>query len=177
VLISNLSLTEQEVRAFVGPKADYYLKQWRPVLEGKGNVRSATGFNWTALLLSGLWIPYRKMYPVAAIFFVVSLGAGIVEDIICGFLGRPEAPVLLARLEGLVASTVCGRFGNAWYLSHTQKTIAKLRGLGLQEDAYFQVLARRGGASIAAVLGFWLLAICASALIFLLTELALHGPL
>ncbi len=53
------TLTEEEIRAFVGSNADYFLKKWRPALEGLSN---KAGFNCAAFCLSGFWFPYHKMY-------------------------------------------------------------------------------------------------------------------
>jgi hypothetical protein len=50
------NLTEAEIRAFVGKKADYYLASWSSVLHHGGR---RTKFNWAAFFFSGLWIPYR----------------------------------------------------------------------------------------------------------------------
>jgi hypothetical protein len=87
------TLNAQEVAAFVGEKAGYYLQKWRPVLDGTGNAGNATGFNWAAFFLSGLWLPYRKMYRATAIFFGVILLETLFEEIIyVGILGKPEAP-------------------------------------------------------------------------------------
>jgi len=59
--ITMSDLKDDEIAAFVGKKAGYYLEKWRPVLDGTGNAGNVTGFNWAACLLSGLWLPYRKM--------------------------------------------------------------------------------------------------------------------
>lgn len=164
-------LTEQEAKAFVGSKADYYLRRWLPALEDMGNPGNATGFNLAALLLSGLWLPYRKMYKPALIFFGVLLLEGFFEEIVyVGFLSRPEAPGYLGRFVGLVAGVVCGGFGNEWYLSHAQKVITEIRSRGLAEDAYFEALAKRGGTNIAASLGFLLLFIVTGVLMTALLE-------
>jgi hypothetical protein len=166
--------TEQEVRAFVGPKSDYYLKKWHLALEGMGNAGNATGFNWAALFLSGLWLPYRKMYRATLIFFGVILLETLFEEIVyVGFLGRPEAPGTLGRFVGFVAGLVCGGFGNAWYLAHAQKTIGKMQSQGLPEDAYFKALTKHGGTNIAASLGFLLLFILAAGVVVVLSELFL----
>jgi hypothetical protein len=47
------TLTEQEVRAFVGSNSDYYLRAWQPALAGPGR---ASGFNIVAFFLCGLWL-------------------------------------------------------------------------------------------------------------------------
>ena len=81
-------LTPQEVTAFVGRKAGYYLRKWSGALDGTGD---STGFNWAALLLSGLWLPYRKMYLTTTIFMALILLESIVEEVVyVGVLGRPK---------------------------------------------------------------------------------------
>ncbi len=133
---------EQEIRAIVGSKADYYLKKWRPVLEGKSH---GAGFNWAAFFFSGLWLPYRKMYIATLIFFGVILFETILEEnFFMGFLGMPEASAALGSLVGLVVAIICGIYGNRWYLSHARKVISHVRSQGLQEDAYLKALSRRG---------------------------------
>jgi hypothetical protein len=170
------NLTDQEVGAFVGRNVDYYLKKWRSVLEGTGNAGNATGFNWAAFFLSGLWLPYRKMYRAAAIFFGVILLETLLEEIVyVGFLGKPEVPGALGRFVSLIAGLVCGGFANAWYLSHTQEAITELRSQGLPEDAYLQALAKRGGTNMAASLGFMIIFIVAMLAILSLSSLLLQG--
>ena len=169
-------LTEQEVRAFVGVKADYYLKKWWPALAGTESTGNVAGFNWAAFFLSGLWLPYRKMYRATAILFGVILLETLFEEVVyVGMLGKSEAPGSLGRFVGLIVALVCGGFGNAWYLSHAQKKINILRSKGLSEEAYSLALAKQGGASVAAALGSFLLLILGAALIVVLSDLLLRG--
>lgn len=70
---------------------------------------------------------------------------------------------------------VCGGFANAWYLSHTQEALAELRSQGLPEDAYVQALAKRGGTSSAASLGFLMVFLFAVVVILSLSDLLLKG--
>ncbi len=166
--------TEEEVRAFVGPRADYYIKKWW--LDPDRRTGIGAGINWAALFLSGLWLPYRKMYRETLIFFGVILLETLLEDIVyVGFLGRPEAPGTLGRFVGLVAGIVCGGFGNEWYQSHAQKTIGKLRSQGLPEAAYIEALTKSGGTSIAASLGFFVLFILAMGVVVTLSEFFLKS--
>src|SRR5258707_862516 len=58
---SEESVALQELRAFVGRRAVYYLAKWRGVLAGSG---TETGFNLAAFFLSAIWLPYRKMYGI-----------------------------------------------------------------------------------------------------------------
>lgn len=145
------NLNEQEVRAFVRKEADYYLKKWQTILEGR---RQRVGFNWAAFFLTGLWLAYRKMFKVALIFYGIILILPILKSFYkfytFAFLGKPETPVALDILESLVdlvAAIFCGTFGNIWYLSHTRKAINKVRRQELKEEAYFQSLSKSGGTS------------------------------
>jgi hypothetical protein len=168
------NLAEQEVRAFVGSRADYYLKKWHAALEGVG---TGKGFNWAAFFLSGLWLPYRKMYVPAIIFYGIILLESTLEEVVfVGVLGRPEAPAILGRVVGFVAAYVCGYYGNQWYLSHTRKAVAAVRSQRMTEDeeAYLKSLSEVGGTNIAASLGF--LALFLIAFIFILFILELLCP-
>ena len=142
-----LTITEEEVRAFVGnPKADYYIGKWS--LPNKG-------FNWAACLLSGLWLPYRKMYVPTVIFFGIMLVDSVIEDIVfVEILRMPEPPPVLDKLVGLIAALVCGLFGNRWYLSHAHNVIAEVRSQGLPEEDHLRMLSKRGGTNLLASLGF-----------------------
>jgi hypothetical protein len=163
-------ITDAEARAFVGRKADYYCSKWSPALKSPAAApdqvavaglllsQPKTGFNWAAFFLSGLWLPYRKMYAVTFIFFGVILAESVLEEVLfVGALGMPEAPAALSRLVGLAAALVCGSYGNRWYLSHAQKVITAVRSRGLPEEEYRRVLAKVGGTSLPAAVGFFVL--------------------
>ena len=169
----NNDLAEKEFSAFVGPKADYYLERWRSAVDGP---EISTGFNWAAFFLSGLWLPYRKMYRIAGIFFGVILLETVLEEVVwVGILGKPEAPAAFGRLVGFVASIVCGWLANEWYLSHARKAISEVRSLGLSEEAHLEALAKRGGTSLAASLGFLVIFLFATFAALILLELFLKG--
>ena len=169
----NNDLAEKEFSAFVGPKADYYLERWRFAVDGP---EIATGFNWAAFFLSGLWLPYRKMYRFAAIFFgIIWLETVLAEVVWVGILGKPEAPAALGRFVGLVASIVCGWLANEWYLSHARKAISEVRSQGLSEEAHLEALAKRGGTSLAASLGFLVVFLLAAFAALILLEFFLKG--
>jgi hypothetical protein len=142
-----LEPTEPEVRAFLGPRAEYYLQRWKQELWGEGGALG--GINWAAFLLSGLWLPYRKMYRISILLWGIILVESIGEDIL---LGESAASKIFSRLVGLAAAIVCGVFGNRWYLSHARKVIAAVRSQGLPEEEHLRVLTRRGGTSLLASL-------------------------
>jgi len=168
-----IDLSQQEVEAFVGRKAGYYLKKWPLDRELAG---TSTGFNWAAMFLSGMWLPYRKMYLATILFFGFILIESILEEVVfVGILGKPEPPTGLDRVVGLIASIICGVFGNRWYLSHTRRAVAEVRSQGLPEDAYLQALSRRGGTNLAASLGFFVAFLIAAFAAMFVLELLFAG--
>lgn len=147
--------SRRELQAFVGPKASYYLRKWAPALEGN---RRDTGFNWAAFFLCGLWIAYRKMYVIAFVVYGVAALESLLEDFLfVRILGEPEPPASVDRLITLGISIICGVYGNRWYLSHTRKMVAETKAQGLQDKALLYALSKRGGTSLLASLGLFLL--------------------
>ena len=117
------------MRAFVGPKAYYYLSSWSGAMRGHGQ---AKGFKWPAFLINGIWIPYRKMYRNTFILFGIIVGSSVIEEIGAGagWITESMVPTLetLDRVAGLAISIVCGMYGNTWYLNHVKRKVAEVRG-------------------------------------------------
>lgn len=162
---SDMLPNEREVRAFVGPHADYYLASWKTALEANGAV---TGVHWGAMLFPIVWLPLRKMYRATFLLYFVLLLAAIIEFYGAQRLGA-DGVVGLIIFAGVFG--ICGVFANRWYLGHTIAVIDRIRGQGLEEYEYYQQLRKRGGVSIRdAVTLFNLFAILFSGLVFLLHE-------
>lgn len=145
---------EEAVRAFVGSKADYYLRRWAPLLEGK---TWGAGFNWAAFFLTGLWLPYRKMYKITAIF----LGFWVVESLgeelfFQSSFARPGAVGQWQFDVGLnlVVSALFGLLANRLYLSHVRHAVAVAALEGLEGDERSTSLAKRGQTSLFSALLF-----------------------
>ena len=153
--VAGESRSESEIRAFVGRNAGYYLRKWPVDPNDHG---SARGFNWAAFLLSGIWLPYRKMYRVSLIFFSIIVVTSVIAEI-AAYAGVAGESAINAwdRFGGIIFSLVCGFFANSWYLAHTKREIAEVRAMGLSDTAYFDALARRGGTNLLAALGFFVL--------------------
>jgi len=172
--IAVTSLSEAEIRAFVGRNAKYYLRKWSSPF---GDFTTATGFNWAAFLLSGFWILYRRMYRVALIAFTIvavpavgteiPAAAGLADE------GTIRALNAVGNLCGFAFAIVCGIFGNAWYLAHTKRQIAQVRELGLTEEAYLRALARRGGTSFFGALGLFALFLVAIYIVLVIVFFAI----
>ena len=163
---------DDDLRAFVGSKADYYLRHWAT---GRAGAGQGSGFNWAAFFLSGLWLPYRKMYLVTAIFYGAILIESVIEELLfVGLLGRPEAPAAIGHLVGFAAAGICGVCGNRWYLSHARSAIAEVRARLSPTQDIFGTLSRRGGTNLLASLGFFLLFLAITSAVFIGLELLLH---
>jgi hypothetical protein len=144
-------LTEQELRTFVGPRADYYLSKW-------AGDRRGMGFNWAAFLLSGLWLPYRKMYLATFILYAIILVESVLEDVVfVGILGQADTPAALPRIVALAVAITCGTLGNRWYYAHACSKIRGLREQGMPDETYLDSLGERGGTSVPAALGMFFL--------------------
>jgi hypothetical protein len=168
-----LDLNPKEVEAFVGRNAGYYLKKWPLARELTG---TSTGFNWAAFLFTGMWLPYRKMYWATTILWGAILVESIVEELVFVLiLHKPEPPTGLTQLVGLVAAGICGTCGNQWYLSHTRRVVAEVRGLGLSEADYLRALSRRGGTNLGASFGFLTLVIITIVGALFVLELLIEG--
>jgi Protein of unknown function (DUF2628)/zinc-ribbon domain len=102
-------------RQFVGPKADYYLEQFKK-FSSNGQPKFALSWNWPAFLyISFLWFLYRKMYLHA---FVYAIG--------------PMASTYVTgdMTVGLVWSVMAGATANYLYYWHCKEEIAEIRKAG-----------------------------------------------
>ncbi|QDV38534.1 DUF2628 domain-containing protein [Tautonia plasticadhaerens] len=163
---------QRDLRAFVGSNADYYLRRWTHLLERES---AGAGFNLAAFLLSGFWLVYRKMYRVTAIFFAVILLESVVEEVIfVVVLGNEAVPAGRGLVVGLVAAIVCGSYGNRWYYSHARRVISDVRAQGLGEQAVAGALARRGGTSLVAAIGLFVLFLVVTFAVFIALAFVLY---
>ncbi len=150
---------EEELRAFVGPRSNYYLASWAPRLPGS---TARSGWNWAAWFFSGFWLLYRKMYKGAAIFFGAVLAVSIAEEAYFRFiLEMPELESAMDRVLNFVPGIICGLYGNAWYLSHANRAISKVHA-EMPNDDVLDALAKRGGTSFVSALGIPLVFVIAT---------------
>ena len=153
---------------FFGSRASYYVER---------AARQSSGFNWGAFLFSGLWIAYRKMYKIAAIFFSVMIAIVFIEEmVVAGFMGRENVAKIMDRVSSLIVAIVCGTYGNRWYLNHSNRRIAEIRDQGFDERRTAELLSKRGGTSIGAMLGIVFIFFVVIAVISLAVHLIFHEP-
>lgn len=156
------------LRAFVGPRADYYLAKWSPALQ---ETSRSVGMNWAAFFLSGFWFPYRKMYKLTVILYAFIVVEAIGEHVLFITLGgQATIPEWPNRLVTLLFAAVCGKYANRWYLSHAEEKISRLRATGFENEGLWRALARRGGTSLGASLGMFALLLVVVTLLVLVLE-------
>lgn len=146
--LDELALEDQiyALQAFVGPRANFYLRKWIHRLE---DPNGDTGWNWAAFFLCGLWLGYRKMYMAVVMLLAASVFVAIAQQIFfVVVLGLKDLPTGVNLIVNVVTCVVCGAGGNGWYLNHAKRQIAKCRAQGFQDEQLRIALAQRGGTSL-----------------------------
>jgi hypothetical protein len=148
--VSDDGISVQEIRTFVGPRADYYVDVRARLRRGESRFAR---FNWAAFFLSGLWLAYRKMYVATFVFWAIIFVESIVGEVVfVGRLRQPEIPRVVNLLSAFGIAIVCGACGNNWYLARIRREINDLKLRRIPEQAYLLNLSSRGGTCISAAL-------------------------
>jgi hypothetical protein len=129
--------TPEQLRTFVGPRADYYLRRWQRLAQEPDK---PLGFNWAAFWLGLFWLLYRKMYGVFWITVGVVTGITVLESLV----SRGDPPKMLDSIIALATATFLGTFGTHLYYIHARRRIASLTADGRVDSQY---LAGAGGVS------------------------------
>lgn len=125
--------------AIVGGNFPIYRKRWRL---DQGTANAVGTWHWPGFLFGVIWMMYRKMYRMAAIWVGVLVASSVIE----AFLEVPDALSLVINL-GL--SVAVGVFANSWYLQHCQREIARAQSLNREDEAAVRsTLAARGDTSV-----------------------------
>jgi hypothetical protein len=141
--IATLTPTDDELRAAVGRRVEFYLRKWANTAHG--------GFNWAAFFLAGMWLPYRKMYRAAAVLYAVVIAESMLEELVfVTWLGWPETPRWVERGVAVGICWVCGSLGNRWYATHVARLIERARASQPEGEARLARLRESGGTSLLA---------------------------
>ena len=147
---------EADLRAVVGPNADFYLASWRQAAAGRDG---GFGFNRAAFFLSYFWLGYRRMYWPAVGLFAIMLAESLLEELVfCVLLGFERPPIILGLIVGFTLAVVCGACANRWYLAHVRQVISDVRRGNPDEPVDRAALRARGGTSFAG--GLVVVALC-----------------
>lgn len=117
-------------RQFIGPKADYYLEQFKK-FSSDGQPKFSLSWNWPAFLyISFLWFLYRKMYLHA---FVYAIG--------------PMASTYITgdMTVGVVWSVMAGATANYLYYWHCKEELAGIKEAGKRNPAAQEAALKEAG--------------------------------
>ena len=115
------SINIDEIRAFVGPNAQYYLYQFSK-FNVSGTDKFCPTWNWSTCGFTFIWMLYRKMYLQAVITFFIFCVPGI----------------------NIIMHIVAGAVGNYLYYRHVKVRIIEIRANQSPENVY-PVLQEVGG--------------------------------
>lgn len=135
--------TTEELRAFVGPNADYYLAVWEPALTGTGP--ATAGPRW-AFFFPLYWLGLRGMSGTALVITALVSAELFGEGLLIAAGVEPGGwETLAAFAVGLTVALVCAVKGNGWYLRYAREEIAHVRTRNLPGQEHLAALAERGG--------------------------------
>jgi hypothetical protein len=122
---SEFESEDSPLARFVGINSEFYLRKWRSHQEATVN----GGWNWAAFLFGGIWLGYRKMYKIMAIYFLIWIAVILFSLFIKSSISE--------MLLGLVLAFCFGLKGNSWYYAFSKMKISEYRisknGLKLEE--------------------------------------------
>ena len=150
-----------ELRAFVGPRADKYLRKWTPRLDNP--VDGDCGFNWAAFFLTSYWLGYRRMYAGAFLVTATFVGLGIGQEVLfVKVLKLRAVPIGVNLIVWAMVHFVCGLYANRWYLTRAQAAVAAAHQQRLEGQMLLLNLVNRGGTSWLGILAAFLFTFLAS---------------
>ena len=130
-----MEISESEHRAFIGKKADYYIKKWSEM--DKQDFKGS--WNWGPFFFGVFWFAYRKMYLYAIIVLIILSLVGLLLPI-------PFLELAIIYPFWMYVAI----YANHWYRKHVEKKILKIKGECKKESLLSAELARRGGVTVAA---------------------------
>ncbi|HDS1677833.1 DUF2628 domain-containing protein [Stenotrophomonas forensis] len=127
--------------AVVGGNFPIYRQRWRL---DQGIATGSGTWHWPAFLLGLVWMMYRRMYRLAAMWAGLLLLISVIETLL-------DVPDGLSLVITVALSITTGAFGNTWYLAHCQRLIARARAESRgDETRLHRELSARGGTSVVA---------------------------
>lgn len=132
-----LNVSDEDLRASVGPNADVDIKYLQKVRERRHAFHQ---FVWTAFLLPLVWLAYRRFYLGIGLFLVAAVAIGFLPEII-PFFARFE------RHLGIALAVAVAATGKVYVIKRAARHAAKADEAGLTGEARRTFLADRGGTS------------------------------
>lgn len=143
---SGAMLTDEEIATFVGDAAAYYQKKWARANRTGGFY---AGFNFAALIVSTLWLLYRRMYLAFVAFLGLQLLVPLIGGVMLAGLSLNKAGTVEAVLVAMLLTKVGLAFvANGLYLRRARREVEEARQGG---PTNLPFLRTRGGTSSTAV--------------------------
>ena len=147
---THIAPTEEELRAFVGPRADRFSRKWRRAIDQGSNL---AGIVLPAVFLNYVWFLYRRMFREAWLAFglvvIVSIFRDIYESGHSEGYTLPVTAVIVINVCTAVATSVLASY---LYLRKLRRTVADVRRAGMEPDTAAAWIRSKGGTSMPAAL-------------------------
>ena len=127
--------------AFIGQNSAYYLAKW-----SKYRFPWYRGISWAALLFSGLWLFYRKLYLIIFIL-VITVDLFIVEYILVTQDDPSSFWTSWDRFSPAFYALLTGINGNAWYYQKCSSAVDRVLSSEKNETKRLKLLSQQGGVS------------------------------
>ncbi|MCL2321798.1 MAG: zinc ribbon domain-containing protein [Oscillospiraceae bacterium] len=150
-LLSENGLTEDEIKAFVGPKNKaYYMNSFNKIKTSKNyNVidfvsNGARNFN-LGKIFNIWWFLYRKMFQEFAIGLVILIAASIIKDIFGGLFLVGWIFSLVLGLIPLTMLILIMIYGDQMYRDFVIKRVKQIKQMHGNSPNYLSILSSFGG--------------------------------
>lgn len=160
----------KELTAYAATSAFHYGRAFDIFRTNIGGKKRKVFFN----LASGFLAPAFQFYRKMDIFGIIAMLILLVPLAIMAFFPtviQNQNMVFFLNLYNLAGVFLMSAFGDYFYYKHAVKSIIKFRGSfegDTKSDEYYEALAEKGKPSILrAVIGFLMLALCASTILWL----------
>jgi type IV pilus assembly protein PilA len=139
---------EEYVEAALGPRnTDYYLKRFDRFAAGGG----FASWNWPAFFVPFLWMLYRKMWGVAAFYFLATpFLLGLLFAILLAVLPGPAAAAVGWIIYLAAVFVALPMYANALYYRTVQGRVAEAKRYRVERRRQLERLWNMGGTSNAA---------------------------
>lgn len=159
----------EDLRAFIGPKADYYLQSWSTI-DPDGGLQPSE-WNWAAFFLNMTWLLYLRMYRYFWICFGGLFLIGVLQIML--YLRGGAVTPWLGTMLNIGFYVGLGVYGNWMYYRHANRTISQLKADHAGPDA----IAEAGGVSLLSILLLFVIPVILGILaLIIIPQMAKNSP-
>ncbi len=128
-------------KAYYQNNSSYYIRLLEKYLEGQKH-----SFNVSALLLSVLFVSYRKMYGWLLMLYLINLGGSILIDHLYLHLELTDDSYRAAEsVYGLILALIAASFTNSIYIGRSIKHMQQIRRSTDDHEERLEMARKKGG--------------------------------